>query len=175
MVRFSAWQTLVDVRINASGKDLPVNEGHSWFALICFDILSFIVKNTKWMKFVLFLGKSMFYHLYLVLYLIIKLIWVCMFVGGRLQHLRDLGEWFSMYVYRLDCRFWVVFCWFIFDLPIFLFTKYLVQNLTNSKPKPYLHWLPNNIGAVQLHFGSLRQLNFRMGLVIIDHGVGWGP
>ena len=91
-----------------------LNEGHFWFALICFDIHSFIVENTKSrMKFALFLflGKSIFYHLYLVLYLIIKLIWVCMFVGGRLQHLRDLGEWFSMYVnsqlsvYRLDCQF----------------------------------------------------------------------
>ena len=131
-----------------------INEGHFWFALICFDILSFIVKTNEFILF-LFLGKSIFYHLYLVLYLIIKLIWVCMFVGGRLQHLRDLGEWFSMYVYRLDCRFWLFFCWFIFDLPIFLFTKYLVQNLTNSKPKPYLHWFPNNIGAV--HFGSLGQ------------------
>ena len=98
-------------------RNLFADEGHFWF-----DILSFIVKNTKWMKFALFLflGKSIFYHLYLVLYLIIKLIWVCMFVGGRLQHLRDLGEWFSMYVYRLDCRFWVFFCWFIF-WPTYIF------------------------------------------------------
>ena len=115
-----------------------LNEGHSWFALIWFDILSFIVKNTKWMKFALFLflGKSIFYHLYLVLYLIIKLIWVCMFVGGRLQHLRDLGEWFSMYV---------LICWLCSNIslkyPVLPWLCLTDREKRNKEPSSRFHFL----------------------------------